>query len=644
MRIATTALSGHKISSSTAALSATVTGTLPAALKAKRTRCGSATIPSRRSMSSGKKQLMTNSEAFVETLLANKVDTTFGIVGSAFMDALDLFDVAKIRFVSVQHEQNAAHMADGYARVTNQPGVCIAQNGPGITNFVTGVAAAYWAHSPVVAITPEAGTMTKGYGGFQECDQLPIFEPITKAQVNVNNPARMAELTGRAFHLAMLERGPVQLNIARDFFYGEHEFVIPQPTVIEHGAGGPAALDAAAKLLSEAKNPVILAGGGVVMGEAGKALTDLAEKLRVPVCTTYLHNDAFPQSHELYCGPLGYQGSQTAMNVIQEADVVLALGTRLGPFGTLPQYGIDYWPKNAKVIQVDINQQSLGLVQSVDVMVHGDSGQAASAILQRITQTKPACLENVDERMQNLKQHREAWIAKLDEMTNGPPHPPSGKMKPRQALRELQKAMPDNAVVATDIGNICSVSNSYLGFDTPGSFLAAMTFGNCGYSFPAAMGAKVGAPDRFCVGYAGEGAWGMSLNEVLTCVREDIPTTAVVFNNGQWGAEKKNQVLWFGDRYIGTQLKNPSFAEVAQAMGAEGIRVSNVDEVGDALRTAADNQKNGKTTVIELMMSRELGDPFRRDAMKLPKRHLTKYKCTDRDSESETGQPIDVTE
>src|SRR5438045_287019 len=207
---------------------------------------------------------MTPSEAFVETLVAQGVREVFGIVGSAYMDALDLFPLAGIRFVSVAHEQGAGHMADGYARVSGRHGVCIAQNGPGITNFVTAVAAAYWAHSPVVVVTPETGSSTLGLGGFQETEQLPIFSKITKYQAHVNNKARMAELTSRVFDRARFDMGPAQLNIPRDYFYGDIECEIPRPLAIERGAGGERSLDQAAELLSSAQFPVILCGGGVI--------------------------------------------------------------------------------------------------------------------------------------------------------------------------------------------------------------------------------------------------------------------------------------------------------------------------------------------------------------------------------------------
>jgi sulfoacetaldehyde acetyltransferase len=564
---------------------------------------------------------MTPSEAFVETLVAQGVKHVFGIVGSAYMDALDIFEPAGIRFISVAHEQGAAHMADGYSRASNRHGVCIAQNGPGITNFVTAVAAAYWAHSPIVVITPETGSNTIGLGGFQETEQLPIFSKITKFQAHVSRQDRLAELTGRCFDLAMAERGPTQLNIPRDVFYGEVDVTIPKPIKIERGAGGVESLDQAAKILAEAKFPVIIAGGGVVMADAQEKAIKLAEYLSAPVVTSYLHNDAFPAGHPLLCGPLGYQGSKAAMKVIQQADVVLALGSRLGPFGTLPQHDIDYWPKTAKLIQVDSNHRVIGLVKPITVGVCGDAGAAAAEILERLETMNEKIVSrgNKDARLAEVKKQQDAWESELSEwsMKDGSP------IAPRRALRELEKAMPKNAMVTTDIGNICSVSNSYLRFDKPKSFFAAMSFGNCGYAFPTAIGAKVAAPDRPAVAYVGDGAWGMSLQETLTCVRENIPVTAVVFNNGQWGAEKKNQIDFYADRYVGTNLNNPSFAGIAKAMGADGITVDQPDQIGDALKKAT---SSNKCTILEVMVTQELGDPFRRDALKKPKRLLDKYK------------------
>ncbi len=581
------------------------------------------------------RQKMTPSEAFVETLVAQGVKDVFGIVGSAYMDALDLFPAAGIRFISVAHEQGGGHMADGYSRVSGRHGVCIAQNGPGITNFVTSIAAAYWAHSPVVMITPETGSMTLGLGGFQETEQMPIFSKITKYQANVNNKARMAELTSRAFDRAMLEMGPTQVNIPRDFFYGDIECEIPRPLSIERGAGGEKSLDEAAALLAQAKFPVMLAGGGIVMGGAEGDAVKLAELLQTPVCTSYLHNDAFPARHPLWCGPLGYQGSKAAMKLMAKADVVLALGTRLGPFGTLPQHGLDYWPKDARIIQIDADPKMLGLVKSISVGICADAGAAARALVARLQDKDLASSANRDARLAALRDEKSAWERELDAWTQEKDRwsvevsAQSSHMHPRQMLRELERAMPDGAMVSTDIGNICSVSNSYLRFDRTRSMFAAMSFGNCGYAFPTIIGAKVAAPDRPAIAYVGDGAWGMSFGELQTCVRENIPVTAVVFNNGQWGAEKKNHVDFYNNRFIGVNLdRQPSWAVVAQAMGAEGVRVENASDVGPALRNAVAAQREGKTTVLEMMVTRELGDPFRRDALSLPVRHLAKYKAT----------------
>jgi sulfoacetaldehyde acetyltransferase len=566
----------------------------------------------------GGKIKMTPSEAFVETLVAQGVKDTFGIVGSAYMDAHDLFPLAGLRFVSVAHEQNAAHMADGYSRVTGKHGVCIAQNGPGITNFVTGIAAAYWAHSPVVAITPESGSMTMGLGGFQETEQMPIFSKITKWQVHVNSPLRIAELTSRAFDIAMAECGPVQVNIPRDYFYGDGDFEIPQPQRLERSAGGPESLDSAARMLAKAKFPVIISGGGVVMANGIKECAALAEYLTAPVVNSYLHNDSFPASHPLACGPLGYQGSKAAMKLIARADVVLALGSRLGPFGTLPQHGLDYWPQNAKIVQVDVDTRMLGLVKKISVGICGDARAAAVELLKRVK--AQAKLTPNKPRLAEIQKEKESW---KEELANWASPNEKGRIGPRQALAALARAMPKNAMVSTDIGNVCSVSNSYLQFDTAPSFLAAMSFGNCGYAYPAAIGAKVGRPDRPSIAYVGDGAWGMSLNEVMTCVRENIPAIAIVFNNGQWGAEKKNQIDYFEKRFLGTNLKNPNFADVAEAMGAHGLTVEHVDEIGDALRGAV---KSNKPTVINMMLTQELGDPFRRDAFRQPRRMLAKYR------------------
>ncbi len=581
---------------------------------------------------------MTPSEAFVETLVANGVTKIFGIMGSAFMDAMDIFAPAGIELIPVVHEQGAAHMADGYARASGRHGVVIGQNGPGISNCVTGIAAAYWAHSPVVIVTPEAGTLGMGLGGFQECNQLPMFQEFTKYQGHVNNPARMAELTMRCFDRAMSELGPTQLNIPRDFFYGEIDVEIPRPMRLDRGPGGEQSLDAAADLLAGATFPVIIAGGGVVMADGVDACVALAELLGAPVVNSYQHNDSFPASHPLWCGPLGYQGSKAGMKLISRADVVLALGSRLGPFGTLPQHGLEYWPTDAKIVQVDADHRMLGLVKPISVGICGDAGAAALALSRRLQGRELACAGNREQRAAQIAAEKAAWEQELDEWTHerdpysldmiAEAEAEAGDwLHPRQVLRELERAMPADVMVSTDIGNINSVAHSYLRFERPRSFFAPMSFGNCGYALPTIIGAKAAAPERPAIAYAGDGAWGMSMSEVMTAVRHDIPVTAVVFHNRDWGAEKKNQVEFYDRRFVAAELVSESWAGIARAMGAEGVRVDRLADVGAALETAVDRQMNhGRTTVIEVMCTRELGDPFRRDALRKPVRYLEKYR------------------
>lgn len=582
-------------------------------------------------------QRMTPSESFVETLVSHGVKDIFGIMGSAFMDAMDIFAPAGIQLIPVVHEQGAGHMADGYARASGRHGVVIGQNGPGISNCVTAIAAAYWAHSPVVIVTPEAGTMGMGLGGFQETNQLPMFEEFTKYQAHVNNPRRMAELTGRAFDRAMSEMGPTQLNIPRDHFYGDIQAEIPRPSRLDRGPGGERSLEEAARLLAEAEFPVIISGGGVVMGDAVEQAKALAERLGAPVVNSYQHNDSFPASHPLWCGPLGYQGSKAGMKLLAQADVVVALGTRLGPFGTLPQYGMEYWPKDAKIIQIDADHRMLGLVKKIEVGICGDAGAAAQALVRRLDGRDLVCEQTRARRSATIRAEKDAWEKELDgwihetdpyslDMIAEQDGEDGDWLHPRQVLRELEKALPERVMVSTDIGNINSIAHSYLRFEEPRSFFAPMSFGNCGYALPTIIGAKLAAPERPAVAYAGDGAWGMSMGEIMTAVRHDIPVTAVVFHNRQWGAEKKNQVDFYDRRFVAGELESESFAGIARAMGADGVIVDRLEDVGPALSKAVAAQMNeGRTTVIEVMTTRELGDPFRRDALSKPVRHLDKY-------------------
>ena len=565
---------------------------------------------------------MTPSEALVETLVAEGVETVFGIVGSAYMDALDLFPAAGIRFVSVAHEQAAAHAADGLARVTGKPQVCIAQNGPGAANFVSAITAAYWAHSPVVAITPETGSLGIGTGGFQELDQMDMFAKSTVYQVRVNRPERMAEFARRAFYMAKVENGPTQLNIPRDYFYGVCEDEIYPTLSISRGIGSPKDLKAAAALLTDADYPVILAGGGVSQGDALQEVKALAEYLTAPVVNSYLHNDAFPDAHQLAMGPIGYCGSKAAMRTIAKADVVIALGCRLGPFGTLPQYDIDYWPPNAKLIQVDRDAKVLGLSRRVDVAACADVKEFAAELLAAVQTLSPDMEPNMD-RLADAEKEKQIWNAELEQWSTSE----DATMHPRRFLRELSLAMPEGSIVATDIGNNSSMCNAYFKFNNVRQHIAALSWGNCGFAYGAALGAKIGRPDKPVFCFQGDGAYGISgIAEVMTAVRENIPVIAIVANNLEWGAEKKNQIDYYESRFVGTNLReNPDFAQLAEDMGAKGYTVKDYRDVQDVVKDAV---ASGRPCVINALIQggeKVLAEPFRRDALHMPIRYLDKY-------------------
>ncbi|GIM44924.1 sulfoacetaldehyde acetyltransferase [Collibacillus ludicampi] len=564
---------------------------------------------------------MTPSEAIVETLVAEGVTHISGILGSAFMDMLDLLPTAGIRFIPVRHEQTAAHMADAYTRVSGVAGVVIGQNGPGITNMVTSVAAAYQAHTPMVVISPSAGTPTIGWDGFQECDQVSVFKAITKATVRVPHVSRVADCLRTAFRIAYAERGPVLYDIPRDYFYGELEDYILEPhqyRVDARGCGAAEALDRAVELLAEAKYPVIISGRGTVDSNGWDAVVGIAEYLTAPAACSYMHNDAFPGDHPLALGPIGYMGSKAAMKTLEKADVILAIGTRLSVFGTLPCYGINYWPQHAKIIQIDINPRNIARTHPIEVGIIGDAREACVEILKRLKAIKPGLTTN-QERLAEIAAVNMEWEEELVSLAMVAGNP----MNPRRALLELTRLLPENAIVSTDIGNVSSTANGYLKFTQPRKHIAALTFGNTGFAYPAALGAKLAKPDCPVFAIVGDGAWGMSLHEVSTAVDQNLPVIACVFNNGAWCAEKKNQVDYYNSRFVGADINNPDFAELARVMGANGYRADNPEDLRKAVLEAL---KSDKPTVIDIQVDgTQLAPPFRKDALKMPIRFLEKY-------------------
>jgi sulfoacetaldehyde acetyltransferase len=573
---------------------------------------------------------MTTEEAFVKVLQMHGIEHAFGIIGSAFMPISDLFPRAGITFWDCAHEGSGGMMADGYTRASGKMSMMIAQNGPGITNFVTAVKTAYWNHTPLLLVTPQAANKTIGMGGFQEVEQMALFADMVAYQEEVRDPSRVAEVLNRVILNARRLSAPAQINMPRDYWTQVIDIDLPAIVTFERPSGGGDAIAQAAALLSGAKAPVILNGAGVVLAGAIPASMALAERLDAPVCVGYQHNDAFPGGHPLFVGPLGYNGSKAAMELISQADVVLCLGTRLNPFSTLPGYGLDYWPKSARIIQVDINPDRIGLTKKVSVGIVGDAGKVAEAILARLSPTAGDAGRAA--RKATIAQTKSAWAQALSSMDHEDDDPGTtwnqraradkpDWMSPRMAWRAIQSALPREAIISSDIGNNCAIGNAYPTFDTGRKYLAPGLFGPCGYGLPSIVGAKIGCPDVPVVGFAGDGAFGIAVTELTAIGRPEWPAiTMVVFRNYQWGAEKRNSTLWYDDNFVGTELDTQvSYAGIARACGLQGVQARTMDELRAALSKAIDDQMtHRKTTLIEALINQELGEPFRRDAMKKP--------------------------
>jgi len=509
--------------------------------------------------------------------------------------------------------------------------MAIAQNGPGITNFTTPIMTAFWNHTPLLLVTPQAANKTIGQGGFQEVKQMALFEDLVCYQEEVRDPSRMAEVLNRVIENAWRGSAPAQINIPRDYWTQVIDIQLPQMAKLERSSGGAQAISNAAALLSKAKFPVILNGAGVILSNGIDASKQLAERLDAPVCCNYQHNDAFPGSHPLSAGPLGYNGSKAAMELIAKADVVLALGTRLNPFSTLPGYGIDYWPKNAEIIQVDINASRIGLTKKVNVAIQGDAKLVAEQLL---TQLDDGAGDTGREaRRQLVADTKASWVEELASLVHEEDNDEGitwnerarardpERMAPRQAWQAIMAAMPKNAIMSSDIGNNCAIGNAYPSFDEGRKYLAPGLFGPCGYGLPSILGAKIARPDVPVVGFAGDGAFGISMNEMTACGRNGWPPiTMIIFRNYQWGAEKRNTTLWYDDNFVGTELNvGVEYAKIADACGLKGVKAETMEQLTEALKTAVDEQMNQNTTTfIEVVLNQELGEPFRRDAMKAP--------------------------
>ncbi|MEX0284610.1 MAG: thiamine pyrophosphate-binding protein [Paracoccaceae bacterium] len=556
--------------------------------------------------------LMTGGQAAIEALKAEGVTHVFGLIGSATMEMFDaLYDAEGIQFIGIHDERTGTHMADGFARMSGQAGVVLAgQNGPGATNLVTGLAQAKAAYSPVVSIAGALASAHVYRDAFQEVDQDALFKPITKKTWTVPSADRVPEMFREAFRTALApRRGPVQVNLPRDVLAAQAEYP-PFQTPSEYRAwsapaGSPAAITQAAQILAGAVRPVIVTGGGIKnTGGADQALA-LAEALNCPLVTAPGHGDAVPFGHPLNAGQMGPRGNAVASRLVKEADVILALGTRLGFNSTF--YSYDNINRDAAIIHVELEPTAIGRYFPVALGIQADARMAADQLrdaLQKIADRKLA-----ETWTEGFKADRAAYLSKrdADADTGTLPIQPSGLFK------TLRRVLPEDVAVTMDAGTLCLQATDALNYHTPKSLFTPLDFGLVGFSFACALGLKLAAPERPVVSFMGDGGFGMTVSELSTAVDYGINTVTVVMNNKCWGAEKAYQRDFFNGRYIGADVSSPPFDKLAELYGAKGYKADTLDQVAGALEDALEC---GKPAVIDVSVDPAALYSFRRDSFK----------------------------
>ena len=553
-------------------------------------------------------------EAVIELLRQEGVSHIFGIVGSSFLDILDpLYDRDDIRFVGVRHEQGAALMADGFSRIAGAPSVCLATNGPGVLNLTYGIGSAYVAHSPVVVLAPSASRSHQYRNSTQEFDQVALFKPITKAAFPINRIDRLPDALRHAFRVATSGKmGPVLLDIPRDLLPGaEIDLELLPPDAYRPGQtrsrGDLGLVQRAAEVLLAAQRPVILAGGGVQWSNAGGAVCRLAELSGAAIVTSYGRADAVPNDHPNFLGHLGRLGAPEGIEAVREADVILAVGTRLSQSTTF--YDNRFIPADAKIIQIEIDPEEIGRNYPVAVGIEGDADAVVEGLLEQVREREPrpnpAWVAEI-----------QAWAARRAERLRGEEWLSGRPMKPQRVYAELRKVMPRDAIIALDAGLAPNFGQDRLNFYEPRSLMTSLDLGGLGFSFPAALGAQFAAPGRPVVNFNGDGGFLFNAQEFATAVEYQLPVVSVVMNNGSWGSEKAYQRFAFNERYVGADTTNPRFDKFAELFGGAGFYVERPEEVGEALQQAL---QAGKPSIIEIPIDPdELPRPARLSDVQAP--------------------------
>ena len=552
----------------------------------------------------------TGGGAVVAALGAEGVRHAFGLIGSAGMEIFDaLYQHRSIRFIGVRDERTGTHMADGYARASRGAGVFIAgQNGPGATNTVTGLAQAHAAYSPVVVLAGSLSTQHVHRDAFQEVDQQALFKPVTKRCWTVTQAARIPEAVREAFRTALAPRcGPVALNLPRDLLAETGEFAIARmrdESIDLRPGANPAVIRAAAKLLASAERPLILAGGGVKNGGSYEDVLRLAEIVHAPIATSPGHGDAIPCTHRLYAGQVGPRGNTIATDLARNADVIVALGTRLGFNTTF--YSYDYLNAEARIIQVDIEPTAIGRFFPVAVGVQGDAGIIARDLGDALAghDAKRALGWEA-----LFRKRRDAYLAERDAAGSRSSVP----MQPATLFKAIRASAPADAMYTLDAGTLCLQATDELSLVEPPALFTPLDFGLVGFSYACGLGVKVAAPERPVISLIGDGGFGMTMSEIGTAVAHGIATVCIVMNNGCWGAEKAYQRDFFGGRYIGADVPNPPYDKVAELFGAAGFRVEKPSEAEDTIRAAL---ACGRPAVVDVAIDPDALYSFRRDSFK----------------------------
>ena len=558
-----------------------------------------------------KSRKLTGGQAAIKSLRKEQVKHVFGLIGSATMEMFDaIYHDKKIKFIDVRDERTGTHMADGYARASNQPGVIIAgQNGPGATNLVTGLAQAKAAFSPVVSLAGLYSTKDKMEDAFQGLDQQSLFEPVTKKTITLKNSKNIPNAISDGFNVAMSpRRGPVCINLPRNLLAEKNNYKINEKIKsfknTNNTQSNPNSIKRAVKLISNSSKGIIIVGGGIKYTSGFKPVIELAEYLNVPIVTAAGHGDAIPFNHKLNAGQMGPRGNPVATKLTKEADIILAIGTRLGFNSTF--YSFENINKKAKIIQVELEKKMLGKYFPIKIGINADAATTANQLLREFKKQK--IKSEVKIWTDNFKKERSNYLFQRDNALykNFPIQPPG-------LFKELRKVLPKNSAITLDAGTLCLQATDALEYYNPPSLFTPLDFGLVGFSFACGLGVKVAKPKNTVVSLMGDGGFGMTISELSTAVEHKINTITIVMNNKSWGAEKAYQKDFFGKRYLGADISSPPFSKVAELYGAKGYKVKKLSEINDAVKSAL---KVNKPVVIDVDVDPKALYSFRRDSFK----------------------------